>query len=355
MPEWKKWVLKETGRQERPYQDQGAPLPYPQGWHMMAASSDLAPGGIITRRLMGKDVVLYRTRSGLLRAITPHCPHLGAHLGCNSTLEGEDIVCPFHRFAFAPDGTVARPGPGYTGALVRGRLGQYPVRESDGAVFVWGSGTDAMGTPTWEVPQLLPAGMTPPRFTVFDLDGHPQEIGENGVDTGHLRALHGWKDTEILHPPKEEGHHYSIGLRVSRQFPPFGVVSSETELSLYGLGIWRVHVQVPAANLEIVMLVFPRPVEPWRVHLTVGLVTRLRKTPGGWSRNIPQGMLDAVGSTISSINTRAVLRDFALDFPIWSHKAYTSPPFLAKGDGPIGSYRKWCRQFYPEQLHTTEP
>ncbi|MGW6536482.1 hypothetical protein ACWGBV_14385 [Streptomyces sp. NPDC055051] len=35
------------------------------------------------------------------------------------------------------------------------------------------------------------------------------------------------------------------------------------------------------------------------------------------------------------------------DFPVWSTKRYVSPPRLARGDGPIGPFRHWARQFYP--------
>jgi len=38
--------------------------------------------------------------------------------------------------------------------------------------------------------------------------------------------------------------------------------------------------------------------------------------------------------------------DAAKDFPIWEHKRFTQPPALARGDGPIGKYRQWAKQFY---------
>jgi phenylpropionate dioxygenase-like ring-hydroxylating dioxygenase large terminal subunit len=62
--------------------DGGAPpLPYPNGWFGLALSRELREGAIIRRGFMGREVVLYRTRSGSAYAIQPHCPHLGANLG----------------------------------------------------------------------------------------------------------------------------------------------------------------------------------------------------------------------------------------------------------------------------------
>ncbi|MFE3021666.1 Rieske 2Fe-2S domain-containing protein [Streptomyces sp. NPDC059256] len=77
---------------------------------MLVPSSDLPPGAVLTRRLMGEDVVVYRTRSGRARVIRPYCPHLGAHLGCGGRVEDDLIVCPFHSFAFSGDGSLARVG-----------------------------------------------------------------------------------------------------------------------------------------------------------------------------------------------------------------------------------------------------
>src|SRR5262249_15682447 len=41
-------------------------------------------------------------------------------------------------------------------------------------------------------------------------------------------------------------------------------------------------------------------------------------------------------------------RQLEQDIPIWENKIYVHPPLLVDGDGPIGIYRKWCRQFYSE-------
>ena len=43
---------------------------------------------------------------------------------------------------------------------------------------------------------------------------------------------------------------------------------------------------------------------------------------------------------------REVTRQFEQDMPIWEHKAYFERPVLCDGDGPIGIFRKWSRQFY---------
>jgi hypothetical protein len=39
-------------------------------------------------------------------------------------------------------------------------------------------------------------------------------------------------------------------------------------------------------------------------------------------------------------------RQLQQDIPIWENKIYVNPPLLSDVDGPIGVFRKWCRQFY---------
>ncbi len=41
-----------------------------------------------------------------------------------------------------------------------------------------------------------------------------------------------------------------------------------------------------------------------------------------------------------------LVNDVQQDFVIWQHKRYGQPPLLAEGDGPVGKYRQWARQFY---------
>ena len=36
------------------------------------------------------------------------------------------------------------------------------------------------------------------------------------------------------------------------------------------------------------------------------------------------------------------------DFEIWEHKGFRARPALCDGDGPIGEFRNWTKQFYSE-------
>ncbi len=41
-------------------------------------------------------------------------------------------------------------------------------------------------------------------------------------------------------------------------------------------------------------------------------------------------------------------KDVLQDVVIWQQKSYRRRPRLCRSDGPIGKYRRYCRQFYPD-------
>ncbi|MFF7026060.1 Rieske 2Fe-2S domain-containing protein [Streptomyces klenkii] len=150
--------------------------PYPRGWFCIGFSREWKAGSVGTRRFMGGDAVVYRTRRGVLRVIRPYCPHLGAHLGAGGTVDGEYLVCPFHRFAFAPDGTCARTP---YGTPPKASLTLLPSREAYGIVWAWHSPDGA--PPSRELPALPGPLVSPRAFRVTEEAGRPQDVTERAV------------------------------------------------------------------------------------------------------------------------------------------------------------------------------
>jgi hypothetical protein len=72
----------------------------------------------------------------------------------------------------------------------------------------------------------------------------------------------------------------------------------------------------------------------------------LRKTLAGSLIEDP-AMLEMVSSKFRS----AVIRELEQDIPIWENKIYVAPPVLCDGDGPIGIFRKWVKQFYTQSQY----
>nr|WP_184078403.1 Rieske 2Fe-2S domain-containing protein [Nocardiopsis mwathae] len=322
----------------------GPPLPYPTGWFAIACSGEIPPGRVLTRTFMNEEVVLYRTRGGRLRAVQPHCPHLGAHLGHGGTVKGEHLICPFHRFAFATDGTCTATGYGTQPPRIS--LTALPLHEVNDIVFI---GYEQDGSaPAWQIPDLSGPPQRPycrPVHHTFTLAGHPQEVCENAVDSGHLAALHGFT---VLQPPENDlVYHdtwFTYTMRVGRRVPLLGEVHLTPRIHVYGVSGIRADLPLPAGLGRLRMWVLPIATGPWHIEIRLPISAALPAL-----RFLPPALRAPVGERLARLLARLykpLLKwDIGSDVPIWNHKRYIDPPRLARGDGPIGTYRKWARQF----------
>jgi phenylpropionate dioxygenase-like ring-hydroxylating dioxygenase large terminal subunit len=324
-------------------------LPVPNSWYALAFASELKPGTVLARRLAGRDLVLYRTRSGKVNAAGAYCPHLGAHLGYGGTIEGEEIRCPFHAFRFDLDGRCTATGYG-TKPPPTARLTVWPVCEANGIVFVW---YDSRGLPpTWVPPALNMRGWTGIHRRAFTLRDHPQETVENGVDIGHFAIVHGYSDVQVEQDITTEGHIFRAGYAATRPMPVLGRLGAKVrfhfELAAYGLGYSLVNVRVPAFGVQSRLFILATPTET--DSITLHLALSLRKIKPGKQFHPLLGFVP--GSLLSDLIARAIhsslVHDANQDFVIWENKRYIHPPALAQGDGPIGKFRTWARQFYHE-------
>ncbi|MYW06298.1 Rieske 2Fe-2S domain-containing protein [Streptomyces sp. SID3343] len=316
-----------------------APLPYPDGWFCVGFGHEIDAGGILTRRLTGEDVVLARGASGVLRALRPHCPHLGAHLGVMGTVYGEEIVCGFHRFAFDLDGPCLRTS--YGQPPPRATLDTLPVRETGGLVLVWRSRDGS--PPTWEPPTIASAGRQIPRGKTYEVACHPQQTTENVVDFGHLEHLH--RATLARTPNVSfEGRVCSGDFEVTRTLPRLGQVSAKYTFRVYGLGLTVLDCDL-STGVAARFFALSTPVDPWLTHFRVAATATVE----------PIGKLPtALAKPVSAVAARLVRDVFyvvhatgsAMDLPVWHYQKYQRAPRLAPGDGPIGRYRKWAEQFY---------
>ncbi|WP_316528312.1 Rieske 2Fe-2S domain-containing protein [Kitasatospora brasiliensis] len=316
-----------------------APLPYPDGWFCLGFGHEVGRGRVVTRRLMGEDVVLARGASGVLRALRPHCPHLGAHLGVMGSVRGEEITCGFHRFVFSLDGPCRRTSYGQTAP--RAALGTLPVRESGGLILVWG--TRDGSPPSWE-PPVLPVGRPLPRGRVFEVASHPQQMTENVVDFGHLEQLHG--ATLGTAPEVSFAGPVCTGrFQVTRTLPRLGLVRVDYAFSVHGLGLTVIECELPWRGAAARFFALPTPIEPWLSHFRIAATAT-----AGPVKGVPRALSRPVGAAASLLLRDAFFLVHAagssLDLPVWHYQKYQAGPRLAPGDGPIGRYRRWARQFY---------
>ena len=319
-------------------------LPTPCGWYTAAFSDALRSGDILNRRFAGHDVIIYRTEAGVPVMMDAYCPHLGAHMGHGGQVIGENIRCPFHAFTFDTDGVCVSTG--YKSnpppkAIAR----TWPVQEVNGLVLAYYHPDGH--SPDFEVPALDFDGWTPLLHKSWPLNSHPQETTENSVDLGHLMVVHGYENLAIVDGPDFAGPYMTVTYQMKR--PGRGMlptVETRFKVHIHGLGYSLVELDVLTMGLQARQYVLPSPIADGQITLSIGLSMRRfgnGNRGDGALKWLPNALLNGI---MPPILMGGYANDVQQDFDIWQHKAYVSPPILAEGDGPIGKYRHWVKQFY---------
>lgn len=189
-------------------------------WFPIAAESALRETGRLKVRLLGEDLVLFRTLDGHLGLLDDRCPHRGTSLsrGCVTPF---GLRCAYHGWHFDHDGRcIELPGertPGHVASQVR--TPAYRAQSLGGLVFAY------LGP---EPAPLLP------RYDLFVDTGVLRDIGqalvpcnwlqimENSVDPHHVEWLHGEqlgleRARRGLPPPRYYGkRHQKVGFDLFR-------------------------------------------------------------------------------------------------------------------------------------------
>ena len=317
--------------------------PFPSGWYAVAFSDDLPRASVRARTFSGREVVLFRTESGAAAMLDAHCPHLGAHLGFGGRVQGESLRCPMHGFQFDAHGACVATGYG-TKPPAKCEARAWSVVERNGMVLAY---FDAGGAaPTWHPPVQDMRGFGPLRTHVMrGLRTHPQETTENSVDLGHLGVVHGYRDLDVTLPLRTEGPYLTTGYRMRRRalLPGTPAINAEFTIHVHGLGYSFVDVAVLSHGLRTRHFVMSTPTDAQHVDLHLSTAVA---GDGALLGRVPSRLLDRV---LGAAAMRGFLSDVRQDLPLWEHKVFVSPPALAQGDGPIGAYRKWARQFYRQE------
>ncbi|WNL44224.1 Rieske 2Fe-2S domain-containing protein [Dyella sp. BiH032] len=313
--------------------EEASPLPYPDGWFALCFSRELKPGSVLTTPFMGRDVVLYRTRSGQVRATDAHCPHQGAHLGHGGTVEGENLVCPFHHYAYGQDGRCVRAGQAEGGR--RAALRTWHVREWNGFVFVW---QNAKGlAPTWELPEVDMDGFSVPVGRSYTLRGLMQNLPENGYDIEHFGALHRWTDMSP-HAPLVDGPRISMHVDMA-----WKGIRWRTLIGVHGLGCVSSDHEMKSLGLEAKIFACGVQVAPMQWTFRDGISFRF-----SWLAKWPPFLRHAIYAVLSrTLHRLWLVPVFKEDIMVWSHRDYSRYAEPAAGSGPYPIFRRWATQFYP--------
>ena len=242
-------------------------------WQPVALVEELAGSRpVMTVRLMGEDLVLFRDEKGRLGLLDRACPHRGADLAFGRR-EHDGLRCPFHGWLFDVTGrcleTPAEPeGSGFHQRI---RQGSYPVCEINGLVFAYlGAGA----------PPALPDFdcFIAPDSHSFAFKGFMEcnwvQALEVGIDPAHASFLHRFEEDESTEA--EYGRQFRAAsidsdvpmTRLMREYPRPKIDVEPTEFGLRLLT--RRELNPQQTHLRVTNLVFPNAfVIPMSAEMTI--------------------------------------------------------------------------------------
>jgi len=167
---------------------------YPASWYLFGASAE-STRRPVSKRMLGRELVAFRTESGRFVVAQANCAHLGADLGCGEVV-GESIQCPFHGWRYGADGNCSYV-PGKMAIPAFARLQTYPAVERHGYLFFFNGPEPLSPLPFFfgEDPAEFVAG----RMFSYVADTTWYMNAAHAFDLQHFASVH---DRELIAPPR---------------------------------------------------------------------------------------------------------------------------------------------------------
>lgn len=189
-------------------------------WFVVARSSDLPVGGILRARVLGEDLVVWRSRSGAVMAWQDLCIHRGARLSLG-WVSDDKLVCPYHGWEYDTSGRCVRiPAHPDQKPPEKARVRVYKAVERYGYIWV------SLGNPSREVPRF-PEWSDPSFRKIYCgpyriKSSGPRAI-ENFLDVAHFPFVH----AGILGDPSKP------------EIPDYEVIKSEEGIIAKDIRVWQ--------------------------------------------------------------------------------------------------------------------
>lgn len=170
-------------------------------WYVVALGDELGEQ-LLSRRVLGRSVLLYRAADGRPIALDDRCSHRGYPLSAG-TRRGDDIECGYHGFTFDACGTCIAV-PGQTAIPSRASVIAYPTAEVGPFVWIWLGEADGGRSDMPERP-----GFDEPGWTYYSgyapLECNYQLMVDNLLDLSHETFIHATRigSREVAETPIE--------------------------------------------------------------------------------------------------------------------------------------------------------
>lgn len=215
-------LLRTTATAARGMADRNTPLILNE-WYAAAFSAEVGRR-LLRRKILGRNVVLFRSRAGMAVALDDRCAHRSLPLSLG-TLDGDTIVCGYHGFRYDTVGDCIEI-PSQSRCPKGIGVRNFPLAERGPLLWIW------MGDPQLADEARIPGlpWLSSPDWALsqgyFALAASYVSLHENLMDLTHLSYLHAksFGTADYAFAPyetqSEDGHYILLRKVVPTRLPP---------------------------------------------------------------------------------------------------------------------------------------
>lgn len=308
-------------------------------WYAILPSKAVKTNQIVGIKRLNLDLAIFRNDTGEVGCVVDQCTHRGAALS-KGKVKGECIKCPFHGLEFDKKGQcnfIPANGKVSDADLSRYNVKHYPVRESNGIVYLWYGDLDKI---TDELPFFYKDVDATYVYSEIEdhWNSHYSRCIENQLDVVHLPFVHhntiGRGNKTLVNGPKVEFVKGGIVTSASNEIDIGQTPKSASEclikdtyLSFHFPNVWMNHI-----SEKIKVIIYFAPVDDENTVLYIRFYCKLT------GLKPLDSFVAYFGKFANRIIERQDKRVVITQKPKAS--AYQSQEKLISGDGPIIQYRR---------------
>ncbi len=160
-------------------------------WYMAGWAEEVDDGKILTRKVIGEPLVLFRGKDGSIAALEDRCPHRWAPLSLGTVLENGNIQCTYHGLEFDKTG-MCQNNPHRGGSIPHtAKTAAYTAVEKHRCIWVWmgDKQPDMSRIPDFSVTDS-PAQYADTAHDMIKIEANYKLIVDNLLDLSHVAYLH---------------------------------------------------------------------------------------------------------------------------------------------------------------------
>ncbi len=238
-------------------------------WYVALPAVQLAIGAMKPVTLLGRPVLLGRTKEGTVFALKDFCPHRGIPLHYGK-FDGCEVECCYHGWRFNPQGqctSVPSLTEGDTTDISRIRTPNYPCEDKDGLIWVYVGEAEAP-PPVPSQPVEIKGGFY--HVDSVEMPCHIDHAVIGLMDPSHGPFVHQswwWRSKRSIHTKQKQFEPRGQGFAMashkpssnSRAYKILGAAERSTEIGFQLPGLRTEHVQ--AGKHHVVLLTALTPVD----------------------------------------------------------------------------------------------